>query len=252
MKRFITLTIGIVGVLLFTGCADNTSPNSGNDNQPTVNQPSDTTPTTPTQTPDPTPQPPTEDVSETTLPHPFATALKEYMAGYDGVVHAYLVTLDDDGTMGVLTTRPTTGVLVDYDTGEYAYGPSGMLFYIQDGDLFQIDASGWFFVAGRYNRLMERLYAHTHIVEVIYKLEFGRLEISTRLEYFSDEYLSMLFDDYDIVAERIAERDALAEYAGEKYGLVALPYPNFGHKRNTEDQTTQILAMTINCTPNLE
>jgi len=184
-------------------------------------------------------------------PHPFATALREYMAGYDGVVHAYLATLDDDGTIGVLTTRPTTRVLVDYDTGEYAYGPSGTLFYMQDGDLFQIDVSGWLFVAGRYNRLMVRLHTHTHIVEFIYKLEFGRLEISTRLEYFSDEYLSMLFDDDDVVAELIAERDALAQYAGEKYGLVAQLPPNLGHMRNTEDQTAQILAMTINCVPSL-
>jgi len=184
-------------------------------------------------------------------PHPFAAALREYMAGYDGVVHAYLATLDDDGTIGVLTTRPTTRALIDYDTQEYAYGPSGTLFYMQDGDLFQIDVSGWFFVAGRYNRLMERVYTHTHIVEFIYKLEFGRLEISTRLEYFSDEYLSMLYDDYTVVAERIAERDALAEYAREKYGLVALPPPNFGHMRNTENQTVQILAMTIDCVPSL-
>jgi len=195
---------------------------------------------------------PVEDVSETTLSHPFATALREYRADYDGVVHAYLATLDDDGTMGVLTTRPNTRVLFDYCNREYAYGPSGTLFYIQDGDLFQIDVSGWLFVAGRYNRLMERLYAHTHIVEFIYKLEFGRLEISTQLEYFSDDYLSMLFDEYDVVAELIAERNALAEYAGEKYGLVAqLPPPNFGHMRNTEDQTAQILAMTINCVPSL-
>ena len=191
-------------------------------------------------------------VIETTLPHPFATALREYMAGYEGVVRAYLATLDDDGTMGVLTTRPTSRVLVDYDTREYRYNPSTTLFYIQDGDLFQIDVSGWLFVSGRYNRLMERLYTHTHVVEFIYKLEFGRLEISTRLEYFSDEYLSYLFDgDYDIVAERIAERDALAEYAREKYGLVALPPPNFGHTRNAEDQTAQILAMTTNCVPSL-
>ena len=187
---------------------------------------------------------------ETILPHPFATALMEYMAGYDGVVHAYLATLDDNETIGVLTTRPTTRVLVDYDFAEYAYGPSGMLFYIHDGDLIQIDVSGWLFVAGKYNQLMKRLDAHTHIVEVIYKLEFGRLEISTRLEYFSDDYLSMLFDEYD-VAEFIAERDALAEYARQKYGLVALTPPNFGHMRNTEDQTAQILAMTINCIPSL-
>jgi len=192
-----------------------------------------------------------EDVYETTLPHPFAAVLREYMAGYDGDVHAYLATLDDDGTIGVLTTRPTTRALVDYDTGEYAYAPSGTLFYIQDGDLFQIDVSGWLFVAGRYNRLMEHLDAHTHIVEVIYKLKFDRLEISTRLEYFSDDYLSMLFDEYDI-EEFIAERDALAEYAREKYGLVAQLPPTFGHMRNTEDQTAQILAMTINCVPSLD
>jgi len=93
---------------------------------------------------------------------------------------------------------------------------------------------------------MERLCTHTHIIEIIYKLEFGRLEVSTRLEYFSDEYLSMLFDDYDLVSQLIAERDAFAEYAREKYGLVALPPPSLGHMQNTEDQTAQILAMTIN------
>ncbi|MCL2397328.1 MAG: hypothetical protein FWC93_04605, partial [Defluviitaleaceae bacterium] len=95
----------------------------------------------------------------------------------------------------------------------------------------------------------ERIYTHTHIVEIIYKLEFGRLEVSTRLEYFSDEYLSVLFDDYDAISQFIAERDIFAEYAREKYGLVALSPPNFGHMRNTKDQTAQILAMTINCVP---
>ena len=187
----------------------------------------------------------------TTTPHPFAIALKEYMAGYAGVVRAYLVTLDDYGTMGVLTTRPTTRKLSCYDNNEYRYGPSGTLFYIQDGDLFQIDVSGWLFAAGRYNRLMERLYGHTHIVELIYKLQSGRLEVSTRLEYFSDEYLAYLFDDYDVVAKFIAERDVLAEYAREKYGLVALLPHNFGHMQNMEDQTAQVLAMTINCVPKL-
>ena len=190
---------------------------------------------------------PHENVPMPTTPHPFAMALMEYMADYDGVVRAYLATLDDDGTMGVLTTRPTTRAWVDYDLGEYGYGPSGTLFYMQDGDLAQIDVSGWLFVAGKYNRLMERIYTHTHVVEFIYKLEFGRLEISTRLEYFSDEYLSMLYDDYNVVTESIAERNASAEYAREKYGLVALPPSNFGHMRNAEDQTVQILAMTINC-----
>jgi len=140
--------------------------------------------------------------------------------------------------------------LFDYNSQEYRYNPSGTLFYIQDGDLFQIDATGWLFVAGRYNRLMLRFYAHTHLVEIIYKVEFGRLKISTQLSYFSDEYLSYLLDgDYDAVAEAIIERDAVAEYAREKYGLVALPLPNLGHMPNTEDQTVQILAMTINCVP---
>ena len=130
------------------------------------------------------------------------------------------------------------------------YVNSGTLFYMWDGDLFQIDAPGSF-VAGRYNRLMSRIHTHTHTVEFIYKLESGRLEISTRLEYFSDEYLSMLFDEYDVVAKFIAERDTLAEYAREKYGLVALPPPNFGHMRNTQNQTAKILSMTTNCVPKL-
>jgi hypothetical protein len=198
---------------------------------------------------------PVEDVDETTLLHPFATALMEYIEGYEGDVLAYLATLDDDGTMGVLTTRPTTRYRVwnDYDDSyDYAYGISGTLFYMQDDEVFQIDVSDrWLFVAGRYNRLMVRQYGHTHIVEIIYKLESDRLETSTRLEYFSDEYLSMLFDDDDIVAELATERDALAEYARERYGLIAQPPPNFGHMQNTEDQTAQILSMTINCVPSL-
>ena len=195
---------------------------------------------------------PHENASMPTNPHPFAAALREYMEGYDGVVRAYLVTLDDDGTMGVLNSRTPTVGLVDYDWGEYGYISTGTLFFIQDGELFQIDASG-VFVAGRYNRLMQRFHGHTHVVEIIYKLEFGMLEISTRLEYFSDEYLSYLFDDeYDVVAEFIAERDALAEYAREKYGLIAQLPPNFGHMRNTDDQTAYILAMTMDCVPSLD
>jgi hypothetical protein len=181
-------------------------------------------------------------------PHPFATALMEYMASYDDV-RAYVVTLDDDGTMGVYITVPNIRRVFAYDndTGKYIYLPLETLFYIQDGELFQIDVSDqWLFVAGKDHRLMSRLYGHTHIVEIIWKLELGRLEVSTRLVYFSDEYLSYLLDDYDAVAE-MARRDSLAEYAREKYGLVALPPPDFGHMQNTEDQTAQILAMTISC-----
>jgi len=179
-------------------------------------------------------------------PHPFATALREQIASYDGVVRAYIATLDDDGTMGILTIRPTASVWYDYDYEEYLYGPEWTLFYMQDGELSQITDFGLLFVSGRYNRLMARLYGHTFIAEHIYKLEFGRLKISTRLEYFSDEYLSDILDDDGAVAEAI-RRDAHAQYAREKYGLVALPPPYFGHMGNTEDQTAQILAMTINC-----
>ena len=202
-------------------------------------------------------------------PHPFAAALKKFMADYDGIVRAYLTTLDDDGTIGVLV-RPTTKVMVFdywYEEYVYVYRHFGTLFYIQDGELFQIDVPG--FVAGRYNRLLSRYQAHTHIVEIIWKLEYGKWETSTRLEYFSDAYLFWLFngcdngffdelnfvaehlDECDITAESIALRDTRAEYAREKYGLVALLPPDFGHMHNTEDHTAQILAMTINCVPSL-
>ncbi|MCL2841684.1 MAG: hypothetical protein FWE05_13045 [Defluviitaleaceae bacterium] len=235
MKKILCITC-ITLMLFMVACAgqDNATDNEESNAEPSYDEPNETVLLMPAN------------------PHPFATALRAYVADYDGVVRAYLVTLDDDGTIGVLTTRPTTKVFSDYWEA-YRYEPlgAGTLFYMQDGELLQMDVSGWLFVAGRYNRLMERLYTHTHLVEVIYKLESGRLEISTRLEYFSDEYLSMLFDDDDVVAEFIAERDTLAEYAREKYGLVALLPPHFGHMRNTEDQTAQILAMTINCVPSL-
>ena len=181
-------------------------------------------------------------------PHPFATALREQIASYDGVVRAYIATLDDDGTMGVLTIRSADRVFYDDVSGRYFYLPIWTLFYMQSGDLFQMDLSGYgrLFVSGRYNRLMARVYAHTQIVEFIYKLESGRLEISTQLNYFSDEYLSYLTDD-EVAAELIAERDARAEYARVKYGLAALPPPAFGHKPNPEHHTAQILALTMSC-----
>jgi len=194
---------------------------------------------------------PNENIAMPTDIHPFVAALKEYMADSEGVVRAYFATLDDYGTMGVLiTTRLNTMVLFDYDAREYIYGGSGTVLYIQDGELLQIDAPG--FVSGRYNRLVQRLHAHTHLVEIIYKLEYGRWETSTRLEYFCDEYLLVLLGDDDAATESIAERDARAKYARERYGLVALLPPNFGHMRNTQDQTAQILAMTINCMPSLD
>jgi len=210
-----------------------------------------------------------EDADDSTLPHLFAAALEEFIAGYNGDVRAYLATLDDDGTMGVLA-RPTTKVKVfDYWYDEYVYvlRHFGTLFFMHCGELLQADAPG--FVAGRYNRLLSRFYGHTHIVEVIWKMENGRLETSTRLEYFSDAYIfylingwdngffdernfdAALLDECDITTELIALREVRAEYAREKYGLVALPPPNFGHMHNTKDQTAQILAMTINCVPSL-
>ena len=71
-----------------------------------------------------------DNISMATSPHPFATALKEYIADYDGIILAYLATLDDNGTIGVLATRPTTRELIDYDSGEYGYGFLGTLFYM--------------------------------------------------------------------------------------------------------------------------
>ena len=183
------------------------------------------------------------------LPHPFATALAEYMDDYDAIVHAFLVTLDDSGAIGILTTRPATGILFDYDSGEYRYNPSGVLFYMRNGELAQIDVSDrWLFAAGRYHRLMERLETHIHVVDIIYTLEDGRLEEVMRLEYLSEEYLLMLFDDEDIVAEMIAAHEEQVEHAKERFGLDMLPHE---HLQNTEDQTAQILALTINCVPSL-
>jgi len=183
-------------------------------------------------------------------PHPFAEALREYMENYIGIIHANLVTLDDDGKVGVLVSRTPTLEFSEY-WEEYVFVRPGTLFFIQDGELFQFETLD-FFVSGRYNRLMGRYSRHTYMVEVVFKLESGRLEDSTRLEYFSDEYLSILFDNYDVVAEFIAERDARAEYAREKYGLVALLPPLHGHMRNTQDQTEQILAMTVDCAPSFD
>ena len=180
-------------------------------------------------------------------PHPFATALREYMENYDGVVRADLVTLDDDGAIGMLISRMPTLEFSEY-WEDYVNKYHETLFFMQNGNLFQLNTSG-LFVSGRYNRLVGRFHTHTFMVENIYKLEFGRLEVSTSLEYFSDEYLSMLFDNYNVVAELISERDALSEAAIEKYGLVAQSPPNLGHMQNTQDQTAQILAMTVNGVP---
>lgn len=85
-----------------------------------------------------------ENVDEIALPHPFATALKEFMADYDGVARAYLATLDDDGTIGVLVRPSTKRRVFDYGYEEYVYvyEHSGTMFYIQDDELFQIDARG--------------------------------------------------------------------------------------------------------------
>jgi|GEM_PF-3767900 len=196
-----------------------------------------------------------EDLSVPTEPHPFAAALKAYMGAYGGVVHAYFVTLDDDGTLGVFATRPTTRVREYDDNGPddflYVYGTHGTLFYLQDGDVLQLDAPG-LFVSGRYNRLLGRSQLHTHFVEIIYKLESERLDISTWLPFFSDEYIRYLLSDEDTARAAMDERDARAEYAGEKYGLISVLPPNLGHMRNTVNQTALILAMRIDCVPSLD
>ena len=174
-------------------------------------------------------------------PHPFSVALSDYMAAYDGVIRAFLVTLDDFGSIGMFVAKTPELVLFDYDLQEYYYSSVATLFFMDNDDLHQVGASG-LFVSGRYNRLMTRLYAHTHIVEFIYVLENGQLHESTRLEYFEDDYLLYLSGG-NFGAER-NRRDALRE----KNGLDFRPLPNPWLMENMQDQTDKILAMTINCT----
>ena len=179
--------------------------------------------------------------------HPFAVALCEYMGGYDGAVRAFLVTLDDNGTIGVLATKTPEWVLFDYDLQEYNYSSVATLFFMEGDNLHQFDASG-LFASGRYNRLMNRLYAHTHTVEFIYIIENGQLQPTTRLEFFDDDYLLYLFEgDHEAVAERVVHRTATRE----SYGLDPILCNNPWLMEGIQDQTIQILAMTINCALNL-
>lgn len=169
------------------------------------------------------------------------------MEDYDGAVRAFLVTLDDNGTLGVLATKTPVWTIFDYDLQEYKYTSIATLFFVEGGNIHQVDASG-LFVSGKYNRLMNRLYAHTHIVEFIYVLENGQLREATRLEYFDDDYLLYLHDfDHEAVAEIIARRNALREM----YGLGLHPLPNPWLMEHIQDQTAEILAMTTNCVPSL-
>ena len=180
-------------------------------------------------------------------PHPFVAALEEYMEDYDGAVRAFLVTLDDNGTLGVLATKTPVWTIFDYDLQEYKYTSIATLFFVEGGNIHQVDASG-LFVSGKYNRLMNRLYAHTHIVEFIYVLENGQLREATRLEYFDDDYLLYLHDfDHEAVAEIIARRNALREM----YGLGLHPLPNPWLMEHIQDQAAEILAMTTDCVPSL-
>ena len=104
MKRFIALTTGIIGLLLFAGCVDNTSPNSGNDNQP------HTTPYI-TQAAAPTTQPTTGEPQPTQ--NIFTNALTEYFAGgvaaADNMMRdstkAFTVDITGSGRPGVVAIR---------------------------------------------------------------------------------------------------------------------------------------------------
>ena len=178
-------------------------------------------------------------------PHPLAMALRAYTEDYDGVVRAFWVTLDDQGTTGVLATKTPEWVLFNYDWQEYGYISVATLFFMEGGQVRQVGASG-LFAAGKYNRLMDRLYAHTHIVEYIYALENGQLQPTTRLEYFADDYLLQLFNyDPEAIAGTVASRNNLREM----YGLEPHPVPNPWLMEGIEDQTALILAMTIHCEP---
>jgi hypothetical protein len=170
--------------------------------------------------------------------HPFAIALREYMDGYSGIIHAYLAALDDSGTLGVLAVRATTATLVDYDANLYRYGVEATLFYLHNGEVLSFNANG-LSVQGIHNRLVRILHAHTHTIEIIYTLESGAIVESTRIEYFEDSYLYYLVGAG--ARELIAERNALRA----RYGLIAPPpaWDAWTLHLNYH-QTDQILAMT--------
>ena len=181
-------------------------------------------------------------------PHPLARALRDYMGGNievwntyleyripSDVVFAELVTLDDNGTMGVL---------LEIDCGAMHQ----VLLYVYDDELFY-RLVGWShyraFGAGRYNRLMSGLYGGISV----FSLESGSLVISTSwLDDTWDGYY--YFFNSQPVTEN--EFNTLVMYAKVRYGVDGGWYDICCCNRyDRGDQTMQILAMTINCVPSL-
>ena len=180
-----------------------------------------------------------------TNPHPLARALKDYMAGNIAVYNPYilypelhrissevrsaeLVTLDDIGTIGVL---------LEIDDGAM----SKVLLYMYNDELFY-SQEGWSthgaFGSGRYNRMMSDMHGQVHI----YTLESGRVVISTSWVDASLDGGSFYFNGQPVTED---EFNTLVERAKARYGMDSACIDRL----NRDDQTMQILAMTINCVP---
>ena len=191
--------------------------------------------------------PPSLDEPTQTKPHPLARALRDYMAGNIVIYNPYilypelyrissqiriaeLVTLDDIGTMGVL---------LEIDDGAM----SKVLLYMYNDKLFY-SLQGWSshgaFGSGRYNRMMSDMHGQVHI----YTLESGRVVISTSWVDASLDGGSFYFNGKPVAED---EFNTLAEHARAKYGMDGAGVDRF----DRDDQTMQILAMTINCVPSL-
>ena len=186
---------------------------------------------------EPIPEPASQSEPMPTNPHPLNRALRDYMAGNIEVWNtlyefrisnearsAELVTLDDNGTIGVLLE-------IDDNVA------SKVLLYVYNDELFY-SLEGWSthgaFGAGRYNRMMSSMHGHVHI----YTLESGRLVIST--SWNPNWYAGFLFNGLLVTED---EFNTFVERAKTRYDLDESPAFSYG--------MAQILALTVNCTPEL-
>ena len=192
-------------------------------------------------------------------PHPLAIALRDYMAGNIVVRNPYisevlgipddrvstdirsaqLVTLDDNGTLGVLLT---------IDDGMV----SRVLLYMYNNELVYM-LGGWsaygFFTMGINNRVASSPSSAGDVTN-IYKLEAGEMVISTSwVDASWTDGVSFSFNgqrvtenEFNIFRDRAVVRYGM----GDSWEAVAA---SWGEER--ADQTDQILAMTVNDTPSL-
>ena len=183
-----------------------------------------------------------------TNPHPLTEALSNYLAGNIVIYNPYilypevhrisgeirvaeLVTLDDIGTLGVL---------LELDDGVM----SKVLLYIYNDELLY-SLQGWShhgaFGAGRYNRLMSDMNGHVNI----YTLGAGRQVVSTSwVDASGTDGISFRFNGQYVAED---EFNTLVEYAKVRYGMEGA----WGDRFDRDDQTMQILDMTIDCVPAL-